>query len=245
MATTSLNPGVGPTNADIATAVAAPSAATIAAAVAAPSAATIASAVAAPSAATIAATVAAPSAATIAAAVAAPSAASIVTAGNAAGWNVAGGPYNATWANVAVFNGNAGGTITLSSLTGYKYLRVFAYVEGLTSSGRYRIRFNGDTSSNYTWGAATSSARDGSFNLTSIYTSPSNTTGFDFFVFDIPFANSSTVEKIIQGQSSNSTNNLGYFAGVWRSNAAITSISIDNTAGASFNSAYIRVIGAN
>ena len=47
MATTSLNPGVGPTNADIATAVAAPSAATIAAAVAAPSAATIATAVAA------------------------------------------------------------------------------------------------------------------------------------------------------------------------------------------------------
>ena len=37
-------PGVGPTNADIATAVAAPSAATIAAAVAAPSAATIAAA---------------------------------------------------------------------------------------------------------------------------------------------------------------------------------------------------------
>ena len=64
-------PGVGPTNADIATAVAAPSAATIAAAVAAPSAATIAAAVAAPSAATIASTVAAPSSATIASAVAA------------------------------------------------------------------------------------------------------------------------------------------------------------------------------
>ena len=52
-------PGVGPTNADIATAVAAPSAASIAAAVAAPSAATIAAAVAAPSSATIASAVAA------------------------------------------------------------------------------------------------------------------------------------------------------------------------------------------
>ena len=73
-------PGVGPTNADIATAVAAPSAATIATAVAAPSAATIAATVAAPSAATIAAAVAAPSAATIAAAVAAPSSATIASA---------------------------------------------------------------------------------------------------------------------------------------------------------------------
>jgi len=72
-------PGVGPSNADVANAVAAvvPDSADITAAV--PTAAQIATAVAAPSAATIAAAVAAPSAATIASAVAAPSAATIAS----------------------------------------------------------------------------------------------------------------------------------------------------------------------
>jgi hypothetical protein len=121
MATTSLNPGVGPTNADIATAVAAPSAATIASAVAAPSAATIATAV--------------------AAAVPTISAINSSVASNAS-------PFPA-W--TAIANGiNIDGTTagTISGLSSYKAIRIYyTYVPNSTSD--IFIRFNSDSGANY------------------------------------------------------------------------------------------------
>ena len=135
MATTSLNPGVGPTNADIATAVAAPSAATIAAAVAAPSAATIAAAVAAPSSATIASAVAA----------AVPTTAGITTIVQAN----AGSPYSGTITNLGYQSGNGASTVTFSSLGGYKKVVIRWTGCDTTSATNARIRINGDTGVNY------------------------------------------------------------------------------------------------
>jgi hypothetical protein len=131
MATTSLNPGVGPTNADIATAVAAPSAATIAAAVAAPSAATIASAVAAPSSATIASAVAA----------AVPTTAGITSIVQAN----AGSPFGGTYTNIlnSTIAINAT-TYTISGLAGYKYLKI-AFNGQSSGSSDYFLRCNGAT----------------------------------------------------------------------------------------------------
>jgi hypothetical protein len=130
-------PGVGPTNADIATAVAAPSAATIAAAVAAPSAATIAS------------TVAAPSSATIASAVAA--AVPTIGAINTSVANNAPSPFG--WTLVGTITANyTSGTLTFSGLSGYKSYRMvipFLQTSGSHNSP-YRLRVNGDsTSGNY------------------------------------------------------------------------------------------------
>jgi hypothetical protein len=142
-------PGVGPTNAEIAAAVAAPSAATIAAAVAAPSAATIASAVAAPSAATIAAAVAAPSSATIASAVAAavPTTAGITSIVQAN----AGGQFSGTWTTVGFANHGVSAStgISVSGLSGYKYLRVITTGYSTSNPCNPMIRFNGDTGNNY------------------------------------------------------------------------------------------------
>ena len=145
MATTSLNPGVGPTNADIATAVAAPSAATIAAAVAAPSAATIAAAVAAPSAATIASAVAAPSSATIATAVAA--AVPTIGAINTSVANNAPSPFNYVFLGTGSLNNVNTATVSFSA---YKYIKVvWSYTTSASANQRGDIRLNGDTGANY------------------------------------------------------------------------------------------------
>jgi hypothetical protein len=135
MAVNNLNPGIGPTNADIAAAVAAPSAATIAAAVAAPSAATIAS------------TVAAPSSATIASAVAA-----AVPTLSQINSSVA---SNAPSPNAWVFLGS-GNLQNVSSATvsfsAYRKIRVFYNILTRTSSGEHQqicIRLNGDSNSFY------------------------------------------------------------------------------------------------
>ena len=117
-------PGVGPTNADIATAVAAPSAATIAAAVAAPSSATIATAVAA----------AVPTTAEIT---------SIVQAN-------AGSPYGGTLTSIGVQAFSGVSSVTFSSLSGYKNLQF--YITGASpgsSNADFQIRFNGDSGANY------------------------------------------------------------------------------------------------
>jgi hypothetical protein len=145
MATTSLNPGVGPTNADIATAVAAPSAATIATAVAAPSAATIAAAVAAPSAATIAAAVAAPSSATIATAVAA--AVPTIGAINTSVANNAPSPFNYVHLVTGSLNNVNSATVSFS---GYKYIKViWSYTTHASANQQGNLRLNGDTGANY------------------------------------------------------------------------------------------------
>jgi hypothetical protein len=124
MATTSLNPGVGPTNADIATAVAAPSAATIASAVAAPSAATIATAVAA----------------------AVPTTAGITTIVQAN----AGGAYSGTMTSLGYQSMGNVNSVTFTGLSGYKYLQFFGTaIMQASNAGDFSLRFNSDSSSIY------------------------------------------------------------------------------------------------
>jgi hypothetical protein len=126
-------PGVGPTNADIATAVAAPSAATIAAAVAAPSAATIAS------------TVAAPSSATIATAVAA--AVPTISAINSSVASNAPSPFNYVFLGTGSLNNVNSATVSFSA---YKYIKViWSYTTNASANQQGSIRLNGDTSGNY------------------------------------------------------------------------------------------------
>ena len=129
-------PGVGPTNADIATAVAAPSAATIAAAVAAPSAATIAAAVAAPSSATIASAVAA----------AVPNIGAI----NSSVSTYAPSPHAWTLLGTVTPN-NTANSVTFSGLSGYRTYKIVSADINITGQcGGIFLRINGDaTSQNY------------------------------------------------------------------------------------------------
>lgn len=115
-------PGVGPTNSDIATAVAAPSAASIAAAVAAPSSSTIATAVAA----------AVPTTAGIT---------SIVQAN-------AGSPFGGTWTFLSSQN-PAASTISFTGLSGYKRYRLYLIAYKTGTSYNLNCTINGLTSYGY------------------------------------------------------------------------------------------------
>lgn len=205
-------PGVGPLNSDIATAVAAPSAATIAAAVAAPSSATIATAVAA----------------------AVPTTAGITTIVQAN----AGSPFGGTLTNLGVVDLNGVSTATLSSLSGYKYLRFYFGFVG-TVGLRLQIRFNSDTAANYWSGLGTTSdintASQGfnhAFATNEITLTGNSLSNFRTSGILEIFNSNSTIYKIARSTSAVDTNGSNAFVnesfGTWNNTAAISSITFLN-----------------
>lgn len=248
-------PGVGPTNADIATAVAAPSSATIASAVAAavPTLAQINTSVTnngnaynGPSAATIASTVAA----------AVPTTAGITTIVQAN----AGSPFGGTWTTISYVNfGATAGTagLNVSGLTGYKYLRLFstAYCGADTS---WRIRLNGDTGNNYfgmssqgTRGTTGVTHRGSQWNATSSLQFPEAFAANQPPAIDIVIPNSNSgARKILQMNtmaiygSGTIQNWQGNGFGFWNSDAQISSLQMD-AFGTNVTGGYILLLGAN
>ena len=229
MAVTNLNPGVGPTNADIATAVAAPSAATIAAAVAAPSAATIASAVAAPSSATIATAVAA----------AVPTTAGITTIVQAN----AGSPYAGTWTYLGYVSGNGTATVSYTGLSSYKYLKVYYNGVGAPANTDMILRING-TSSSYAYfeeisGTNTNNYGTSEYNSTAFYF-PTTSSGATANCGTMEFkqSNSSTAPKTIDYQIAYFVTGQGTFykhgTGIWVNNSAISSMAFTLNSGSNF-----------
>jgi hypothetical protein len=248
-------PGVGPANSDIAAAVAAPSAATIAAAVAAPSAATIAAAVAAPSAATIAAAVAAPSSATIATAVAA----AVPTIG-AINTSVA---NNAPSANlityITVASPSSATSFTISGLTGYRTLYVYAYFTTGTDGSTMGMRLNAATDNCTVAGVET---RTGSTSALSPRASITNTNNYRFATGNAinsgvnalwmkidACTNTTTIKPIssralFNGGGQNTP--WGFDAyGFSRTTAAVSSIEFTNLASGQNFSGDFYVFGAN
>lgn len=251
-------PGVGPTNADIATAVAAPSAAAIAAAVAAPSAATIASAVSAPSAATIAAAVAAPSAATIATQVAAsvPTLSQINTSvsNNAS-------PFGGTWTAITTsgtLNNSGVSLIDISSLGGYKRLRFVFWNLRQVSSAIFHYRINGTSSGYTTYGlyhsgfdaAWPTGAQDGSSIMDGTSYVGSAGEQSSSHIIDIYNADSTTSYKYCEffgyGTKSTYANTPGpiYGRAIFKNTAAVTSLRVSN-GGLGFSQGNYAVFGGN
>ena len=224
-------PGVGPTNADIATAVAAPSAATIAAAVAAPSAATIAAAVAAPSSATIASAVAA-AVPTINTSVAtyAPSANNWVYLGTVAPSGVA--------------------TAQFTGISGYKKLKVVGFVT--CTSGYPLMTFNSDSTNNNYMSYQDGTSYYMSVNLSaygredSIILSPLVNAG-NTVIVEISDANYTNVFKTTEMFScalASVSRSTSRGIGIWKNTSAINTITFSNTGGAAMTGNFY-LLGAN
>lgn len=215
-------PGVGPTNADIATAVAAPSAATIAAAVAAPSAATIATAVAG----------------------AVPTLSQINTS-----VSTNASPYGGTITNLGVSSVSGTGTITFSSLSSYKYLKFFMGLNTISPT-TLRMRFNGDSGSSYRF--ATAVDRGGISSLQSLglgpmfELDPASSNNIRWWSIEIPMSNAGEYKTYMAygyGTTDGAAPGIGYSHGVWNSTAAISSVTFLTGTG-NFDSGAIYGIGA-
>lgn len=225
-------PGVGPTNADIATAVAAPSAATIAAAVAAPSAATIAAAVAAPSSSTIATAVAA----------AVPTLSQINTsvATNA--------PSPNGWTVISTNNANSSfGTYTWSGLSGYKAYKLVFSTTVNTQCAVY-VRVNGISTSTYTYVGGNLLIPNTSFSTANSTQAYIGNTVDGFIHGEMLFPDASTGNpKIMKGYAyyRNAGNDwLSNSLSSTQSTAAITSITFAMS-GSFFTTGSITLLGAN
>ena len=227
----SVYPGLGPTNADIATAVAAPSAATIAAAVAAPSAATIATAVAAPSSSTIATAVAA----------AVPTLSQINTSVSTYA------PSSNNWTVVATATpNNTVNTYTFSGLSGYKLYKVVYYIT-MSAIDRVGLRINGDAGSNYTYAYSNISSGGASGDVISGGTlygiNASGSPAIGYYLI-----NNATIGAYKDIQFNSGTGGVsarnGFGTGVWQNTATITSITVLSSSN-NFTAGHIALLGAN
>ena len=262
-------PGVGPTNADIATA-AAPSAATIASTIATtpavssqitasvPTAAAIATAVAAPSLASITTAItnnAAPASVTMAAitssittnaASAGVTLAAIGTqvANNAPSPNAFTVISSVTWNNTSVLH-------TFTGLSGYKRYRLLVgYTPG--AAGPWSLRLNGDGANNYDWirnqNTGTNAMGTGVGVDTILLPGPSGgSTVGGIYTVDIDFA-TLACHKFIStssGYGSVAGTPTGYITnGIYRSTSTVSSITIFGTTN-NFASGTIYLLGAN
>jgi hypothetical protein len=151
-------------------------------------------------------------------------------------------PYGGTWANVATTSASTVSTITVSGLTGYKFLKIFCVLENVTAS-YMRYRLNGDTGSNYNYWTFTSAAGTdiGRTADTSIVARRDDV-GSGGFVFDIPLANGTGHNKYIEETGGRGGSQI-IGRGVWNSTAAVSSFTLFIGSG-TFDT-YIRVWGAN
>jgi hypothetical protein len=157
-------------------------------------------------------------------------------------------PYGGTWADLGTYTGNSGAaTVTFSSLSGYKYLRLYC-MYGFGSSTLASIRFNGDSSTVYANALMNSSGNsERTIGGDSIYI-PSATTTTGAFVLEIYGSNSSTLKHwtIYPASllSAGSQPYLGGGIGVYKSTSAISSLTVNG--GANFNgNTYMSLRGAN
>lgn len=248
MATSSLNPGVGPTNADVATAVATAvptlaqitSAVTTNAASAGVTNASIASAITANAASAGVTMTAITNAITSNAASAGVTLAAIGTqvANNAS-------RFSATWTNLGFVSSAAQSSVTFSNLSGYKYLRLICNYMSCSNNGALNLRFNSDsTPNNYHWfntyiqsGSQGLSASIGSNEMRLTDTMSASSSMMTYL--EIDNSNYAVTKKVFFQSSWQSTSGQWTLGpqgqGIWRSTAAISSITLYPSSGTFFD----------
>jgi hypothetical protein len=152
---------------------------------------------------------------------------------------------------IATTSGGAS-TISFNDIPqGYKHLQI-RMIGRLTNSGgsvyNANITFNGDNGTNYTWHAirgtgssvvAYASASQSKINIDTIFPDAgvtSNTFGAGVLdILDYGSLSKYKTVRAINGYDANGTGNVWFQSGVWMSNDPITSITIVNNGGYTFN----------
>jgi hypothetical protein len=130
--------------------------------------------------------------------------------------------------------GSAASSVTFSTIPGTYTDLVIIIAATQSSPNTCGIRFNGDTGSNY---SATRLGADGSSalsnrwsNVTSAYTFVQYTTQ-NSTIMNIQNYSNTTTYKTVLSRFNNAANFLGTYVALWRSTAAITSLSLQDTDG--------------
>lgn len=158
---------------------------------------------------------------------------------------------SANWTFIASAAPSAVASASLTGISGYKKLKIVAYLANINQNGNFYVQFNSDTGTNYyggAWGVSNYMSTSVTASLTSnaiSLTSGGATTAA--FSFEIENANSTSVFKDLNGASvSQGTPNFGaQNFGVWRSTAAITSIQISNNGASASITGNIYLLGQN
>ena len=142
---------------------------------------------------------------------------------------------------------SATANFTLSSIpSGYTDLRVvFGNLKTTPGAGTIVLRFNGDSGSNYSRtningdGAGTTASSAQFTSVTWIHLNGGNTSTTipGMVTLDIPSYSSTSINKTVLAASTfdfNGSGNMTYAVGLWRSTAAISSISILMNTGDNF-----------
>ena len=137
--------------------------------------------------------------------------------------------------------GSAASTITFSTISG-SYTDLRLVFTGSGTSGFYAMRFNGDTGSNYSVtflvGNGSSASSDRNTSNPYFYLGYFNALSSDMCMYtsDIFSYSGSTFKTMLTAESydKNGSGEVNRTVGVWRSTAAVTSITIMNTAGTNF-----------
>ena len=158
-----------------------------------------------------------------------------------AGGAVAGGDYELIETTIL---GSSAASITFSSLgdysSTYKYLQIRAVARKSDTSNEQRIRFNGDSGSNYAYhflyGNGSSVLSAAGTNSSSIVNYPfagSNFTAnaFGAYVMDILDPYSTTKNTTIRQLAALATSEVQLSSGFWNNTASITSITLTSASG--------------
>jgi hypothetical protein len=137
--------------------------------------------------------------------------------------------------------GSAATSVTFSSISG-AYTDLILIVSSSNTLGSFYdnlLTFNGDTGSNYSWtritgnGSAASSARGSSQTAIQVgWSGPAMTNN----IIQIQNYTNSTTYKTTIARTNDAASNVAASVGLWQNTAAITSLTLTQFTGSSFNS---------
>ena len=134
--------------------------------------------------------------------------------------------------------GSAVSTVTFSSITGTYTDLVLVFQGGSSTDANIRMQVNGDTASNYSWtqlggnGTSVASFRNSSDTswLMNRYAYLQNNLNANF-IFNFNNYSNTTTNKTVINRSNSAANGTDTTVGLWRSTAAITSITFSLSGG--------------